>query len=222
MVLYTLKEGKFYDIHTFKPDLSDLKENGFPNKIYINFTNRCPCACSFCLRSLKEFEGDDTMWLEEEPTLEEIKQEFRSVDWGGVDEIVFCGFGEPTMRLFDLTELGRWLKEQHPSVPVRVNTNGLSDLVYGKPTAPFFTGVVDKVSVSLNASDAEKFLDITRNPFGLKSYRAMLDFAAACKEVVPEVVMTVVDVIGEEEVAACKKVCEENGLVLRVRPYEES
>ncbi len=222
MILYTLREGKFYDLNSFRPDLSDLKENGFPNKIYINFTNRCSCACSFCLRELKEFEKDNTMWLKEEPTVEEIKELFSQYDWSGVDEVVFCGFGEPTMRLFDLAKLGRWLKEQQPSVPVRVNTNGLSDLVYGKSTASFFAGAVDKVSVSLNASDAEKYVKITRNSFGLRSYRAMLDFAAACKKVVSEVVMTVVDIIGEEEVAACKRVCEENSLTLRVRSYEDS
>ena len=98
----------------------------------------------------------------------------------------------------------------------RMNT----DLVFEKPTAQCLQGIVDTVSISLNSSDAQKYVDITRNHFGLKSYQAMIDYAKDCQKYVPNVVMTVVDIIGEEEVAACRKVCDDNGLFLRVRPYE--
>ena len=108
----------------------------------------------------------------------------------------------------------------HPEIPIRINTNGLSDLVFGEPTARRLAKIVDTVSISLNSSDAQKYLDITRNRFGLASYQAMLDFAKDCQKYVPNVVMTVVDVIGEEEVDACRKVCDDHGLTLRVRPYE--
>lgn len=222
MILYTVKEGKYYNLEDFKPDLSDLGENGFPNKIYINMTNRCSCSCTFCLRSLKEFNEHNSLWIREEPTVEELKEQFGKYDWSHVEEIIFCGFGEPTMRLHDLLSLGRWLKEQHPEVPLRVNTNGLSELVFGRPTAADFGGVIDTISISLNASNAEKYLELTRNKYGLASYDAMISFAKDCQKYVPQVVMTVVDVIGEEEVAACRRVCEKNGLFLRVRPYEEN
>lgn len=222
MILYTVKEGKYYNLEDFKPDLSDLGENGFPNKIYINMTNRCSCSCTFCLRSLKEFNEHNSLWIREEPTVEEMKSLFGKYDWSHVDEIIFCGFGEPTMRLDDLLALGRWLKEQHPEIPLRVNTNGLSELVFERPTAAEFGGIIDTISISLNASNAEKYLELTRNKYGLASYDAMISFAKDCQKYVPNVVMTVVDVIGEEEVAACQQVCEENGLFLRVRPYEEN
>lgn len=220
MILYTVKNGVYYNLNEFKQDLSDLGENGFPNKIYINLTNRCSCSCTFCLRSLKEFEENNSLWLKEEPTVEEIKAEFMRYDWSGVEEIIFCGFGEPTMRLDAILAVGKWLKETHPDVPLRVNTNGLSDLVFEKRTAPMLEGIIDTVSISLNSSDPQKYLDVTRNRFGRESYQAMLSFAKDCQRYVPHVVMTVVDIIGKEEVAACQKVCDEHGLFLRVRPYE--
>ena len=185
MILYTVKNGVYYNLEDFKEDLSDLGENGFPNKIYINMTNRCSCSCTFCLRSLKEFNEHNSLWLKEEPSVELVKELFSKYDWSKVAEIIFCGFGEPTMRFNDVVEVGQWLKSIHPDIPLRINTNGLSDLV-----------------------------------FGLASYDAMLSFAKACQLYVPNVVMTVVDVIGEEEVAACQKVCDTHGLHLRVRPYE--
>lgn len=220
MILYTVRKGVYYNLEDFRKDLSDLGENGFPNKIYINLTNRCSCSCTFCLRSLKEFNEHNSLWLKEEPTVEEVKEEFMKYDWSSVAEIIFCGFGEPTMRLKDLTEIAAWLKSVHPDIPIRVNTNGLADLVFEKPTAEMWKGIVDTVSISLNSSDAQKYVDVTRNHFGLKSYQAMLDYAKDCQKYVSHVVMTVVDIIGKEEVAACQKVCDENGLFLRVRPYE--
>lgn len=222
MILYTVKNGVYYNLEDFRADLSDLGENGFPNKIYINMTNRCSCSCTFCLRSLKEFNEHNSLWLKEEPTVEEIKAEFMKYDWSGVAEIIFCGFGEPTMRLNDLTEIASWLKKMHPAIPIRVNTNGLADLVFERPTAKDLQGIVDTVSISLNSSDAQKYVEVTRNRFGLPSYAAMLSYAKDCQKYVPNVVMTVVDVIGKEEVDACQKVCDDHGLFLRVRPYEEN
>lgn len=220
MILYTEKNGAYYNLNEFKKDLSDLSENGFHNKIYINMTNRCSCACTFCLRSLKEFGEDNSLWLKEEPTVEEIKNLFSEYDWSKVAEIVFCGFGEPTMRLDDLLFVASWLKSVHPDVPIRINTNGLADLVHGEDTARRMEGLIDTLSISLNASNKEEYLRLTRNPYGLSSYESMLKFARNAKKYVPHVVMTVVDIIGEEEVAACQKICDDQGLFLRVRPYE--
>ena len=202
MILYTVKNGVYYNLEDFKEDLSDLGENGFPNKIYINMTNRCSCSCTFCLRSLKEFNEHNSLWLKEEPSVELVKELFSKYDWS------------------DVVEVARWLKSIHPDIPLRINTNGLSDLVFGEPTASRLAGIFDTVSISLNSSTAQKYLDVTRNRFGLASYDAMLSFAKACQRYVPNVVMTVVDVIGAEEVAACQKVCDTHGLQLRVRPYE--
>ena len=101
-----------------------------------------------------------------------------------------------------------------------MNTNGLSDLEYGKKTAVLFKGLLNTISISLNESNAEKYLEVTRSRFGIKSYKAMLDFAVDCKNYIPNVVVTIVDIIGEDEINACKKVCEVYNLNLRIRRYE--
>ena len=128
------------------------------------------------------------------------------------------------MRLQDLVTLLRWVKEEHPEVNTRVNTNGLSDLVYERDTAPDFSGgILDTISISLNASNAERYLALTCSRFGIGSYEAMLTFAQHCKAYVPQVIMTVVDQVEDtEEIAACRAICEARGLTLRVRAYEAS
>ena len=139
-----------------------------------------------------------------------------------VKEIVICGFGEPTIRLDDLIKVLKFIREKYPQMKVRMNTNGLSDLEFGKSTALMFEGLLDTISISLNESTAQKYLDVTRSRFGIKSYNAMLEFASQCKKYIPNVVVTIVDIIGEAEIAACKKVCEQYGLNLRIRKYEKN
>lgn len=135
-------------------------------------------------------------------------------------EIVFCGYGEPTERLDVLLKVAAHCKAQG-NTPVRINTNGLSDLIWQRETAPLLAGLVDTVSISLNASTKERYLALTRSKFGLPSYDAMLHFAAECKRYVPKVVFTIVDVVtSPQEQEACRRVCEGVGVPLRIRPYE--
>jgi radical SAM enzyme (TIGR04100 family) len=191
------------------------------NGIYVNMTNRCDCACTFCLRQNGPgVYGSDSLWLEREPTVEEVEQSLAQWDLNQKDEVVFCGYGEPTERLEDLLQVAQWLKE-HYSVPIRINTNGLSDLLWGKDTAPLLEGKIDTVSISLNANTEEEYLKITRPKFGPGSFPAMLNFAKKCTSYVPKVVMTVVDqVTTPEEQAESKRICDELGVTLRIRPFE--
>ena len=163
-----------------------------------------------------------TLWLKEEPSVEIVKKELDQAPWAFIKEVVFCGFGEPTMRLAELKELLTYVKHTHAEVTTRLNTNGLSDLDHGRDTAPEFAGgILDTVSISLNASNAERYLELTRSRFGLPSYEAMLSFAEHCKAYVPHVVLTIVDQVeGPQEIEKCRAVCEARGLTLRVRPYE--
>ena len=192
--------------------------------IYVNLTNRCTCACTFCLRTMKEMAEENSLWLKEEPAVDEVKELLTAAPWQVVSEVVFCGFGEPTMRLEDLKELLKFVKEAHPEVKTRVNTNGLADLEYGRDTAPDFGGgILDTVSISLNASNAQRYLELTRSRFGEGSFEAMLAFAEHCRAYVPDVVLTVVDHVEDDgEIALCRKICAARGLRLRVRPYEDS
>lgn len=192
------------------------------NGIYVNMTNRCPCACTFCLRQHGAgVYGSDPLWLEREPTVEEVCQSLDGWDLAKYDEVVFCGYGEPTERLDDLLEVAAHIKSKG-DVKIRINTNGLSDLIHGERTAPKLEGLIDTVSVSLNATNKEEYNKVVRPRFGIESYDAMLRFTRDCVAYVPNVVMTVVDVVtspGEQE--RCREICEELGATLRVRPYEE-
>ena len=216
IILYTFKDGDYIDLK----DININKKDEISNNIYVNLTSSCPCSCTFCLRNTKEMDESNNLWLDREPTVQEIIEEFKKYDLAQFKEIIFCGFGEPFMRLEDLLEVAKYLKSRNENIPIRINTNGLGDLVHGKETAPLLKGLIDTVSISLNASNAEEYFRLTRNKFGLESYDAMLKFAVSCKENVQNVVMTVVDCIGQEEIDACKAVCDRLGLPLRVRPFE--
>lgn len=220
MILYAVKNGTYYNIDTFQQDLSDMEEKGFAKKIYINITNKCNCACTFCLRNTKEMNEHNNLWIKKEPTAEEIITAFEAYDWGNLDEIVFCGFGEPTMCIDVVLEVAKYLKAKHKEVPLRMNTNGSGNRQNGRDITKELKGLIDTISISLNASNAKKYYEITKSRYGEEAYEDMLDFAVECKAYVPNVVLSVVDCIGEEEIAACKKVCEERGLNLRVRPFE--
>ena len=190
--------------------------------IYVNMTNRCPCACTFCLRqNAPGVYGSDPLWLEREPTVQEVCDSIDSWDLPKYEEIVFCGYGEPTERLPDLLEVARYIKGKY-NIPIRINTNGLADLIWQKDTAPTLAGLIDTVSVSLNAMDAEEYLHLTRSKFGIESFDAMLRFTRECTRFVPNVVMTVVGepVTTPEEQEVCRKICASVGATIRVRPYE--
>jgi TatD family-associated radical SAM protein len=179
----------------------------------------------FCLRQNSPgVFGTDSLWLEREPTVEEIVESIESRNLDEFTEIVFCGYGEPTERLDDLLEVARHVKIHHPGMLVRINTNGLSDLIHGKPTAAKLKGLVDTVSISLNTPDPDEYFKMCRPKFGIGSWQAMLDFAKACTESVPDVVMTIVGspVTTPEVQAKCKEITDGLGVRLRIRPYETS
>ena len=191
--------------------------------LYVNLTNRCPCACVFCLRQNSPgVFGTDSLWLDHEPSVDEVVSSIASRNLDDFTELVFCGYGEPTERLDDLLAVAKHVKGVRPDMLVRINTNGLSDLIHGRPTAARLKGLVDTVSISLNTADPEEYLKICRPKFGMGSWQAMLDFAASCKEYVPDIVMTIVGepVTTPEVQAKCKAITDRLGVRLRIRPYE--
>ena len=188
------------------------------NKLYVNITNTCPCACVFCIRNFTDTVGDaKSLWLEHEPTLAEVRQAFDArQDLHEIDEIVFCGYGEPMMRADDVIKMSQYMKEK-TSLPVRVNTNGLIKCI--SPTFDVSRLIaVDSISVSLNADDAEEYLRIVRPTFGLQSHDALLEFVEEVKKFT-NVTLTVMDSIGAERIVNCQKIASDLGVELRVREY---
>ena len=219
MIVYATHAGGRY-----LPIAESLREQPEGKRaIYVNITNDCNCDCVFCLRSMKEMARESSLWIERDPSIEEIIAELRRIPWEYVSEVVCCGFGEPLIRLDTVLGVLQWVKEHHPDMPTRVNTNGLGELEHGYEFAARFAGLLDTISISLNASNAERYLALTRSKFGISSYEAMLTFAEHCRPYVPNVVLTVVEKVEDtEEIELCRKICEERGLTLRVRVYEDS
>jgi len=189
--------------------------------LYINLTNKCPCNCRFCIRGQTQGAGSAaSLWLEDEPTAEQVISALGAIRLDNYTEIVFCGFGEPFCALENLLAICRHLRERAGCPPVRINTNGLGDLINSRPTAPLLEGLVDVISISLNASDGEKYNDLCRPSFGEAAFAAMLKFAGDCKKYVPDVRFSLVDTVAEDEIARCGEIAQKLDTPLRIRHFE--
>ena len=185
--------------------------------LYVNLTNRCPCRCDFCIRAMTIGLGSaDSLWLKREPSAEEVIEMLSEWPLSSYSELVFCGYGEPTERLDVLLEVAKYVKE-NTRLSVRINTNGLSDLINGRETAPELEGLIDAVSVSLNQSDAEKYNELCHPRFGPPAYDAMLKFTKDVQQYVPHVAMSVVGVIPRADIEACRDIASGLGADFRVR-----
>ena len=195
----------------------------YEDALYFNLTNRCDCSCLFCLRA-NGHKGSiyaDDLWLDHEPSREEILADVLQRDLPAYRELVFCGFGEPTYRMDDILWLVDEMKKAVPALPpIRINTNGHANRILGRDITPELTGRVDTVSVSLNGSDAGEYTAVTRPSTGEQGWEDMLDFTRRAALYVPHVVMTVVNKDkSEEEIGRCRALAESLGARLRVREY---
>ena len=193
------------------------------NNLYLNITNKCPCSCTFCIRNNADGAyGSDPLWLEHEPSIDEIKADIDRRDLSKYDDIVFCGYGEPTERLDILLETAAYLRTKEKCPKLRLNTNGLGELVNGTSgeTAAKLSEALDVISVSLNAPTEEDYMKVTRPKFA-DAFAKMQEFTADCvKSGKVEVMMSVVDVIPEEQINASRELAEKLGAKLRVRKYD--
>ena len=187
--------------------------------LYINVTNRCTNNCEFCIRKNGDGAyGSDSLWLEREPTEDEILNSVFSRDLSVYREIVFCGYGEPSIRLDVIRSVAVKIKEKC-SLPVRINTNGHSSLYHGYDTAPEYKDAFDCVSISLNTPSPERYDEIC-HPVKAGSFEAMLDFAREVKKYVPSVLLSVVkDFLTADELAECHRIADDLGVTLKVRDY---
>ena len=193
----------------------------FEGSPYFNITNKCPCSCVFCVRDKKDVVGEaKKMWHDKQPEFADVKAAIDAFDWQDYNEAVFCGYGEPTNAYDLLIKTAKYLKSLYPDIKLRINTNGLSDLINNKPTAAEICSVIDVVSVSLNDTDSEKYDKITRNIFPGRAFNAMLKFTKECVSLGAEVWMTVVDVIPRDEIEKSREICKECGAHFRVRSFE--
>ena len=192
----------------------------YGRNLYVNTTNRCDMNCTFCLRRTGDGVGTGSdLWLEREPTREEILADIRGRNAADYDQLVFCGYGEPSYRLDDILWVCRRLKDGGFPLPIRMDTNGHADLINGRETVPEMAGLIDSLSISLNSASAETYLERCRPAFGPESYQSMLDFTRAAVAAIPAVRMTVVDNMPAEEIAECRRICEGLGAAFYAREY---
>lgn len=189
----------------------------YGKKIYINLTNECSNRCEFCIRNNNDGVAEYYLWLDKDPTSAEVIEDLKKYDFKEYTQAVFCGFGEPLYALPVMLEVADWLKAQ--GIETRLNTNGQAGLIIGRGVAEQLAGKIDVVSISLNASDAEKYNAVCHCCFGDAGYYEMLKFAIDCRKHNIRTVFSVVDVIGDEEVEKCRKIAESIGVEYRVRKY---
>ncbi len=197
----------------------------YEGALYVNLTNRCDCACVFCLRH-NGHKGSiyaDDLWLDHEPTREEALDNLLTRDLGAYRELVFCGFGEPMYRTDDILWLVDALRARGAALPpVRINTNGHANLILGRDVTPELKGRIDTLSISLNGSTPEEYLAVTHPRDGEAAWHAMLDFTQKAAAQVPQVVMTIVDKDkSPEEIGRCRQLAQDLGATLRIRSYIE-
>ncbi|MHB8872258.1 MAG: TatD family nuclease-associated radical SAM protein [Myxococcaceae bacterium] len=183
------------------------------NSRYLNLTARCTLRCNFC----PKFNGcltvgEHDLKLLREPTVDELVQAVPEPS--KFDEVVFCGYGEPTLRLDALLETAERLKPH--GARIRVNTDGLANLVYGRDVTPELEGRVDALSISMNAQDEATYERHCR-PTLPGSYAAMLDFAQKARAHVPQVTLTAIEGLEGVDIAACEAKAAKLGLAFRRR-----
>lgn len=180
MIAYTYKEG-----------------------LYLNITNRCSNRCTFCIRQYQDGVGGHNLILKEEPTIAEILAAVEK--YPDYDEITFCGYGEPTCRLDVLLNVGRELKKR--GCHLRLNTNGQGSLINGYNIVPELGEVIDYISISLNAQDAETYHEICHSDYGREAYSGLLNFVEESVKHISHVRLTVVAVPGVD-IEACRLIAE--------------
>ncbi len=181
------------------------------NTLYLNITNRCTNSCSFCIRFHTDYVKGHNLRLFVEPTEEEIKKAIG--DPKKYKEIVFCGYGEPLLRLDLVKNVASWIKQNKGKV--RINTNGHGNLIHGRNILPELKGIVDSISISLDAQDEETYNKICK-PIFKDAFNGVISFIKEAKKNIPEVTVTVVT-IKDVDIQKCKEIAERLGVRFRVR-----
>ncbi|MDR3578745.1 MAG: TatD family nuclease-associated radical SAM protein [Oryzomonas sp.] len=186
------------------------------NSLYLNITNRCSNRCSFCAKFDDFTVKGHNLLLDGEPSFEEIMAAVGSPE--GIDEVVFCGYGESLIRLDLVKQVAAELKQR--GYHIRINTDGQANLVHKRNILPELAGLVDSISVSLNAPDSATYDRLCNTPFGEAGFEGVCDFIRVAREYVPQVVASAVTVPGVD-MEACRRLAGSLGVEFRVREYTE-
>jgi TatD DNase family protein len=181
------------------------------DSLYLNITNRCTNRCCFCIRFITAYVKGHNLQLSHEPTENELRDAIG--DPFLYKEVVFCGYGEPLIR-FDLVKnLSEWIKQNKGMV--RINTNGHGNLIHGRNILPELKGIVDSISISLDAHDEETYDKICR-PIYENAFKGVIEFIRESKKYIPHVEATVIELEGVD-IEKCREITDRLGVRLRIR-----
>jgi TatD DNase family protein len=187
----------------------------FGDNLYLNITNRCMMACPYCIKNKWSYKfADNDLKLEREPSSQEAITSMGDIK--EYNEIIFCGYGDPLIRLIEVEEISKWVKENDGKV--RINTAGLANKYYGKDVLPQLQGLADIISISLNGSNPKEYNEINRPMFKEESFDEVIKFAKSAKNYIPQVVITAVEELGFD-VLKVKEIAKSIGVQFRLRPY---
>ncbi len=189
------------------------------DSVYLNVTGKCTNECTYCHRTSDPVVKGHDLRLSVDPSVDEMMQALETEGWQDRSEVVFCGYGEPTIRLEEIKEVARRLKDSGVE-NIRLNTNGQGNLIHKRSIAGDLKGLMDVVSVSLNAQDARTYTELCRPSLGRESYNSLLDFSRECISSGIEVVLTVVD-HPSVDIPKCRKIAHKMGAGFRVRHLNE-
>ena len=191
--------------------------------LYINLTNACTNNCVFCIIDLNSKVKDKNLWLEKEKfTPQDVIEQIKKLEPQQQREFVFCGYGEPIIKLDHIKEISKFLKENYPEKKIRINTNGHGNLIHKRDIVPELKELIDKVSVSLNGEDADLYGKISQPTYSPETaYQAVLDFIKECSENGIDTTATIVTGYKDfkPDVEKCREIAENLGAKFRIREW---
>lgn len=188
------------------------------DSVYLNLTNRCTNECSFCVRFYDDYVKGHKLKLDDEPTADELVQAVLEEEKkGAIKEVVFCGYGEPTLRLNVILDVAKKLKEK--GFRLRLNTNGHGNVINKRNILPDLKGLIDEISISLNAHDSETYNKICRPKVEGDMFSVVKEFIRESKKYIPKVVVTSLD-LNEIDLPMVRAIVEELGAELKIRHFD--
>ena len=191
----------------------------YKNNLYLNITNRCTSNCPYCIKNKWDWNYRSyNLKLDKEPAPEEIINEIKTAmnKHKSLEEFIFCGYGEPFLRLDVVKEVSGFIKSVNK--PVRINTNGHANLIHKRDICPELKGLVDKISISLNGDTSEKYYEINKPVFGIETFNAVLQFITSCKKYIPDITVTAVEMEGIN-IENCREIARKLDIKFMVRPF---
>lgn len=194
-------------------------------KIYINLTNKCTNDCIFCLRKDKDDVKGQELWLDDENSgandvVVQFEEILRLRPQNYNDEVIFCGYGEPLLKLDVLKEVAKYIKDNYPDTKIRINTNGHANYVYNRDIVPELKGLIDTISVSLNAESADEYNELSQPVFE-GAYEEVKKFIKSCSDNGFETIASVVEGYKGRHLnlEKCEKIASDLGAKFRVREW---